>query len=96
MIYGGHENNPVLPCGVGLWPARAVLYYKRHLPHCYPPEAFRVGLATNQRGASRREVAVGTIITDRPPHKTVLAQLTHTVPTLEQRSEACGLFALAA
>ena len=46
--------------------------------------------------AALREVAVGTIITDRPPHKTVLAQLTHTVPTLEQRSEACGLFALAA
>ena len=53
-------------------------------------------MTTNQRGAPRREVAVGTIITDRPPHKTVLAQLTHTVPTLEQRSEACGLFALAA
>ncbi len=33
-------------------------------------------------------VAVGTIITDRPPHRTVLALLTHTVPTLDQRSEA--------
>jgi hypothetical protein len=28
-------------------------------------------------------VAVGTIIADRPPHRPVLALLTHTVPTLE-------------
>ena len=28
-------------------------------------------------------VAVGTIITDRPPHRTVRAALPHTAPTLE-------------
>ena len=33
---------------------------------------------------SEISVAVGTIITDRPPHRTVLALLTHTVPTLEK------------
>jgi len=31
----------------------------------------------------RLNVAVGTIITDRPPHRTVRAALPHTAPTLE-------------
>ncbi len=35
--------------------------------------------------AGRGGVAVGTIITDRPPHRTVLAQFTHTVPPMDQR-----------
>src|SRR5947209_13421868 len=29
------------------------------------------------------EVAVGTIITDRPPHRSVRAELPHTAPTLD-------------
>ena len=33
-------------------------------------------------------VAVGTIITDRPPHRTVRAALPHTAPTLENASDA--------
>jgi hypothetical protein len=31
-------------------------------------------------------VAVGTIIADRPPHRTVRAALPHTAPTLEDLS----------
>jgi mono/diheme cytochrome c family protein len=42
--------------------------------------AFAFALATT--AGSRNGVAVGTIITDRPPHGSVLALLTHTVLTL--------------
>src|SRR4029077_6578043 len=34
-------------------------------------------------------VAVGTIINDRPPHRTVRAALPHTAPTLEDCERCC-------
>src|ERR1700730_9494181 len=39
--------------------------------------------ATTMRVMRRPTVAVGTIIADRPPHRTVRAALPHTAPTLE-------------
>jgi putative ABC transport system substrate-binding protein len=47
------------------------------------PEANVTGVAilSNLLGAKRVEVAVGTLITERPPHRTVRATFPHTAPT---------------
>jgi hypothetical protein len=39
--------------------------------------------ADNDVGVEERPVAVGTAVADCPPHRPVLALLTHTVPTLD-------------
>ena len=41
--------------------------------------------AVTERGqAPRTEIAVGTAIADRPPHRSVRAELPHTAPTLDE------------
>jgi len=42
------------------------------------------GIGSSQwMGLSGNQVAVGTAVTRRPPHRPVLAALPHTVPTLD-------------
>src|SRR6266516_4049329 len=69
------DGNAALIVGRTPWSARVPLdplFAQSNQPHAVP---------RGRRG--RRPVAVGTAVTHCPPHRPVLALLTHTVPTLE-------------
>ena len=50
-----------------------------HVVQHFPPTATHPSLSDTVLP----RVAVGTVITDRPPHRSVRARLTHTAPTLD-------------
>jgi hypothetical protein len=79
------------------------IYCLGHVAQALVPAASRlIGTPAGVlQKASRRvgtRVAVGTLITERPPHRSVLALLTHTVPTLDvdvtQTRRACSVRSL--
>jgi hypothetical protein len=94
VVYAGKTKDGILATGICSRTApedhaQADLAYLRGLPNA-GRLGYVVGVASDGQGERRMDetlgtwlVAVGTAVARCPPHRPVLARLTHTVPTLD-------------